>query len=115
LVALLLKLKNNELAGAECKLSPKHAATVMLVSGGYPEDFEKGKIMTGFENCENSLLFHAATKQVGNNMITNGGRVLAITSLADDLQTALKSSKANAEKIQYEGKYYRKDIGWEFS
>ena len=54
-------------------------------------------------------------KQVGNNMITNGGRVLAITTLADDLQTALKSSKANAEKIQYEGKYYRKDIGWEFS
>jgi phosphoribosylamine--glycine ligase len=115
LVELLLKLKNNELAGAECKLSPKHAATIMLVSGGYPEDFEKGKIMTGFENCENSLLFHAATKQVGNNMITNGGRVLAITTLADDLQTALKTSNSNAEKIQYEGKYYRKDIGWEFS
>jgi phosphoribosylamine--glycine ligase len=115
LVALLLKLKNNELAGAECKLSPKHATTVMLVSGGYPEDFEKGKIMTGFDNCENSLLFHAGTKQIEQNIVTNGGRVIAITSLADDLQTALKTSKSNAEKIQYEGKYYRKDIGWEFA
>ncbi len=115
LVELLLKLKNNELAGAECSLSPKHAATVMLVSGGYPEDFEKGNVMTGFENCENSLLFHAGTKQTADGIVTNGGRVLAITSLADDLQTALKISKENAEKIQYEGKYYRKDIGWEFS
>ena len=115
LVALLLKLKNNELAGAECKLSPKHAATVMLVSGGYPEDFEKGKVMTGFESCENSLLFHAGTKQIEQNIVTNGGRVIAITTLADDLQTALKTSKSNAEKIQYEGKYYRKDSGWEFS
>jgi phosphoribosylamine--glycine ligase len=71
--------------------------------------------MTGFENCENSLLFHAGTKQTADGIVTNGGRVLAITSLADDLQTALKTSKENAEKIQYEGKYYRKDIGWEFS
>lgn len=115
LVELLLKLKNNELAGAECSLSPKHTATVMLVSGGYPEYFVKGNVMTGFENCENSLLFHAGTKQTADGIVTNGGRVLAITSLADDLQTALKTSKENAEKIQYEGKYYRKDIGWEFS
>lgn len=115
LVELLLKLKNNELAGAECKLSPKHAATVMLVSGGYPEDFEKGKIMSGFESCENSILFHAGTKQTSDGIVTNGGRVLAITSLADDLHSALNTSKLNAEKIQYEGKYFRKDIGWEFS
>jgi phosphoribosylamine--glycine ligase len=71
--------------------------------------------MSGFENCENSLLFQAGTKQTADGIVTNGGRVLAITSLADDLQTALKTSKSNAEKIQYEGKYYRKDIGWEFA
>ena len=85
----------------------------MLVSGGYPQAYEKGKVMTGFENCEGSLLFHAGTKQEGDDVLTNGGRVLAITSLGRDMETALAKSFANAEKVKFEKKYYRKDIGFD--
>ena len=74
------------------------AVTIMLVSGGYPETYEKGKVMTGFEDCQDSLLFHAGTKQEGDDVVTNGGRVLAITSYGRDMETALAKSFANAEK-----------------
>jgi phosphoribosylamine--glycine ligase len=86
----------------------------MLVSKGYPEDYEKGKLMTGFDILEGSIAFHAGTKQTDNGIVTNGGRVMAITSLATTLQEAISTSKANADRVDFEGKYYRKDIGWEF-
>lgn len=89
----------------------RFATAVMLVAGGYPEEYEKGDVMTGFENVLDSIAFHAGTKQDGNNIVTNGGRVIAITSYGDTMEEALKKSFANAERIQYKGKYYRKDIG----
>lgn len=89
------------------------AVTVMMVSGGYPEAYEKGKEMTGFEDCEGSLLFHAGTKQDGEKVVTNGGRVLAITSFGRNMESALAKSFANAEKINFDKKYYRKDIGFD--
>ena len=89
------------------------AVTVMLVSGGYPEAYEKGKVMSGFEDCEDSILFHAGTKQEGEDVVTNGGRVLAITSYGRDMDIALTKSFANAEKINFEKKYFRRDIGFD--
>ncbi len=89
------------------------AVTVMLVSGGYPEAYEKGKVMSGFEDCEDSILFHAGTKQEGEEVVTNGGRVLAITSYGRDMDIALAKSFANAEKINFENKYFRRDIGFD--
>jgi phosphoribosylamine--glycine ligase len=114
LVPLLYSLKTNTLNQYQCIHSNQHAATVMLVSQGYPEDYEKGKLMSGFENLEGSIAFHAGTKQIDAGVVTNGGRVMAITSLATTLKEALITSKANAENVKFEGKFYRKDIGWEF-
>ncbi len=89
------------------------AATVMLVSGGYPEAYDKGKVMTGLDEVENSLLFHAGTKMKGDEVVTNGGRVIAVTSFGRDIEDAVVKSFSNAEKINYKGKYYRKDIGFD--
>ena len=92
----------------------RFACTVMLVSGGYPEDYEKGKVITGLETTRESLVFHAGTSETKDSkseIVTNGGRVIAITSYGDTMDEALVKSFANAERINYEGKYYRKDIG----
>ena len=113
LVELFAALKNGNLNEINIEEDERTATTVMLVSGGYPEKYEKGKVMTGFENTSDSILFHAGTKQDGENIVTNGGRVLAITSYGNDFQEALKISKSNAELINFEGKYYRKDIGFD--
>jgi len=88
-----------------------YAATVMLVSGGYPESYQKGKVISGLEKIENSIVFHAGTKDNGNQIVTNGGRVLAITSFGRDIEDAISKCYNNAEVIEFEGKYYRKDIG----
>ena len=89
------------------------AATVMLVSGGYPENYQKNKLIKGLDECHDSILFHAGTKKVGETYMTNGGRVLAITSFGRDIQNALEKSFKNSEKIDFENKYYRKDIGFD--
>ena len=89
------------------------AATVMLVSGGYPENYQKNKLIKGLDECHDSILFHAGTKKVGETYMTNGGRVLAITSFGRDIQHALEKSFKNSEKIDFENKYYRKDIGFD--
>ncbi|MGX5818542.1 phosphoribosylamine--glycine ligase [Chitinophaga lutea] len=94
---------------------PRAAATVMLVSKGYPEAYEKGKEIEGIPAPgADQIVFHAGTKAQGGKTLTNGGRVLTVTSLASDLQQALSHSKQTAESIQFEGKYYRRDIGYEF-
>lgn len=98
----------------ELLVSNKTAATVMLVSKGYPEAYEKGKEITGIENVFSSLVFHAGTKGENGKVLSNGGRVIAITSLADNLQDAVSNSLKNAEVIQFENKIYRTDIGYEF-
>ncbi len=114
LVEMILKMDAGKLNEVAVTHNPKAACTVMLVSEGYPGDYPKGRIMHGLEQAEGSILFHAGTAQMGDEIITNGGRVLAITSYGEDIKEALATSYKNAEKIGYEGKYYRKDIGFEF-
>jgi phosphoribosylamine--glycine ligase len=89
------------------------SATVMLVSEGYPGNYEKGKIITGLENISESVVFHAGTRMNGNQLVTDGGRVLAVNSLGTGMEEALKMSYRNAEKINFENKYYRKDLGFD--
>ncbi len=114
LVDLLVKMKEGKLNEAIPQHDARTACTVMLVSEGYPGNYPKGRIMTGFEKVQNSILFHAGTTKKENEIVTNGGRVLAITSLGNNIKEALATSYSNAELIEYEGKYYRKDIGYEF-
>ncbi|HEY6915073.1 MAG TPA: phosphoribosylglycinamide synthetase C domain-containing protein, partial [Paludibacter sp.] len=89
------------------------AVTVVLVSGGYPEEFEKGKVITGFENVEGSIVFHAGTTQKGDDIVTSGGRVMAVSSYGATKTEALAASFANAQKLTYENKYFRSDIGFD--
>lgn len=89
------------------------ATTVMLVSGGYPESYEKGKGISGLEEVENSIVFHAGTRKEEDKVLTNGGRVMAITSFGRTIEEALSKSFNNAEKVKFDGKYYRKDIGFD--
>lgn len=95
------------------KVNPQFATTVMLVSGGYPEAFEKGKVITKLENCKDSILFHAGTTTINQQVVTNGGRVIAVTSFGNHMAEALEKSFLNAETIQYDKKYFRKDIGFD--
>jgi phosphoribosylamine--glycine ligase len=114
-VALMVATAKGELKNIDLKIIDKTSATVMLVSAGYPGNYQKGKVMTGFEQTNNTMLFHAGTDlNLNNEIITNGGRVLAITSLGDSISEAVSLSLQNASKIQYEGKYFRSDIGFEF-
>ena len=94
-------------------INNNHAATVILVSGGYPKSYEKEKTITGLNDLSNDLIFHAGTNKKDNTFITNGGRVLAVTSMAKDFNQALKSSYSKIEKINFDGMYYRKDIGFD--
>ena len=87
------------------------AATVVMVSGGYPEDFTKGYSVTGLEQKTESLVFHSGTKQEGDNVLTNGGRVFAVTSFGNSIEEAVKRSFASADRITYDKKYFRRDIG----
>ena len=91
----------------------KTATTVMLVSGGYPEAYQKGKEITGFEDCEGSLVFHAGTKIANDKVVSDGGRVMAITSLGDSMEEALEKTYSSIDKIKFEGMNYRKDIGFD--
>ncbi len=94
-------------------IDPQAAATVMLVSGGYPEDYDKGKRITGIERIGDSLVFHAGTTMKEGDVVTNGGRVIAVTSLDSNFRKALKKSYQNIEKISFDKMYYRKDIGFD--
>ena len=91
----------------------RSACTVMMVSGGYPEAFEKGKQIYGLNAVTDSLIFHAGTSADGPAVMSNGGRVLTITSFGKDLNVALKRSYETAEKIEFENSYYRSDIGFD--
>ncbi len=89
------------------------ATTVMLVAEGYPEAYEKGKEMTGFDHLGDCIAFHAGTKMENGKILTNGGRILSISALGENFKDALAKSYRNADRIKYEGKYYRKDIGFD--
>lgn len=111
LLELFAAIESNRLSNLTVEIDNQHAATVFLVSGGYPGNFEKGKPISISPEIEDSILFHAGVKMIGEQIATNGGRVIAITSLAASLQEALEKSYKNAEKVDFEGKYYRKDLG----
>lgn len=110
---LMMHVANETLDKASVETDPNAASTIMLVSGGYPENYENGKIIKNLNLVNNSLLFHAGTKIDGNSVVSNGGRVLAITSYGDTIFEALNKSRENADIIDFEGKYYRKDIGFD--
>ncbi|HKL92663.1 MAG: phosphoribosylamine--glycine ligase [Bacteroidales bacterium] len=92
---------------------PRAAVTVVLVSGGYPGDYIKGKQINGLDQVQESIVFHAGTNVVGERVCTNGGRVLAISSYGTSMEEALKTSFENASRIDYDGKYFRRDIGFD--
>lgn len=113
LVTLLHDAINGSLKDKILSISDKSAATVMMVSGGYPGDFEKYKVINGTENINTSLVFHAGTISKEGKILTNGGRVLAVTTLNHDFKKAVEVSLKNVEEISFEGKYYRRDIGFD--
>lgn len=92
-------------------IDEKTATTIMLVSGGYPEAYEKGKTISGLDSCHEQIVFHAGTALQGGKVVTNGGRVIAVTALGKDLESSLEKSLHGAATIDYADKYYRKDIG----
>ena len=113
LVALFKAVDNQTLDKQEFKLDTKSAATVMLVSGGYPEAYEKGMVITGLEKIEGSIAFHAGTTEKDGAVVTNGGRVIAITSFHEDYREAIKKSYQNIEKLHFDRMNYRTDIGFD--
>ena len=113
LVDLLEGVAQGDLDRRILEVDPRSAVTVMLVSGGYPGDYEKGKIITGIENVSDSIVFHAGNAEKEGNIVTNGGRVIAVSSYGNDKTDALGRSFANASKINFEKKYFRSDIGFD--
>ena len=112
-VDLMEAASRGTLEEVQIDINPLTAAAVMLVSGGYPEVYQKEKFVTNIPTTYNSIIFHAGTKMEDEKIMTNGGRVIAITSFGEDHKVALDSAKKIAEEIQFEGKYYRKDIGFD--
>lgn len=102
---------NQQLEKVNVEIDSKACVTVMLVSGGYPGDYQKGKEILNLEKTSGSIIFHAGTKFSGEKIVTNGGRVISISSLGKTFNDALLLSYKNASLIDFEGKYYRKDIG----
>ncbi|MGZ3835038.1 MAG: phosphoribosylamine--glycine ligase [Mucilaginibacter sp.] len=112
-VDLLVGVAEGNLNEKELTISNKVAATVVCVAGGYPGEYLKNKVITGTENVRESQVFHAGTSMSGDDIISTGGRVLAITTLQDNLFDALQQATADASRIYYDGMYFRKDIGFD--
>lgn len=112
LVALMKAAAQGNLGDTELKEDSRTAVTVMIVSGGYPGDYPKGKVITGCENVTDSILFHAGTKiNESGELVTSGGRVISVSSYGNNIADALANSYASIEKVNFEGKYFRRDIG----
>lgn len=112
LVELMEAAADGNLSDIKLEIDDKTASTVVMVAGGYPESYEKGETIDGLENdSENSIIFHAGTKMSGSSVVTNGGRVLAITGLGNNMQEALDNSYELVSKIHWNNVYFRKDIG----
>lgn len=110
---LLKGIDDGTFSEKDLNINEQAATTVMLVSGGYPEAYEKGKAISGTEDIKESLVFHAGTKKENEQLRTSGGRVIALTSFGENIEEAITKSFASAEKISFKGKYYRKDIGFD--
>lgn len=113
LVDVFQAVANQTLDNIDLQLDERTATTVMLVSGGYPEAYEKGKEITGYDSLDDSLAFHAGTILKDGKVVTNGGRVMAITSFGNDFKEALKKSYKNIDKLHFDRMNYRKDIGFD--
>ncbi len=111
LVELFEAVAKQELDQVSLEIDVRSATTIMLVSGGYPESYEKGKVISGLENIQDSMVFHAGTKTENGKVVSNGGRVLAVTSYGNDFQEAIKKSYQNIDKLHFDKMYFRKDIG----
>lgn len=114
LVILFEHCARGTLGRVKIRTDKRTATTVFLVSSGYPGDYEKGKAISGLDRLKGGIAFHAGTtpaSQPGEGYLTNGGRVIALTSLGKDIHTALRKSNRNAKLVQFEGKYFRRDIG----
>lgn len=113
IVQLFEAVANQTLENETLEIDERAATTVMMVSGGYPEDYEKGKVITGLDQVEDSIVFHAGTAEKNGNIVTNGGRVIAVTSYGENFKEALKQSYKNVEKINFDKIYYRTDLGFD--
>ena len=113
LVELFVAVAKQKLDEIQLEIDARTATTVMVVSGGYPEDYEKGKEISGLDQVDGSIVFHAGTKLENGKVLSNGGRVLAVTSYGNDYQEAVKKSYQNIEKLHFDTMYYRKDIGFD--
>jgi len=111
LIDLFEGVATGTLSERDIEIDERSAATVMLVAGGYPNDYDKGKKITGMDLINDSILFHAGTAMKNGEVVSNGGRVMAITSVAKDLETAVSRSIYNADIVKFDKKNYRKDIG----
>jgi phosphoribosylamine--glycine ligase len=110
-VDLLVDAAEGNLSGKKVEATADYAATVVMVSGGYPGDYQKGKAISGLEAPNPALVFHAGSKQVNGHIVTDGGRVLAITGRGADMASAREKAYAGVAKLSWEGVYFRKDIG----
>jgi phosphoribosylamine--glycine ligase len=113
LVDLFEGVANGDLGDRRLDIDPDAAVTVMLVAGGYPGTYKKGDVISDLDKVSGSILFHSGTRISGNDVVTNGGRVLAVSSKGKNFKEALKLSYQNASKIQYNDKYFRKDLGFD--
>ena len=113
LVEIFKAISEERLNEIDIEIDERAATTVMLVSGGYPEAYEKGKEITGLDNVENSIAFHAGAILKEGKIVTSGGRVMAITSYGNTYQEAIKKSYQNIDKLHFDKMYYRKDIGFD--
>jgi len=112
LVTLFENCAKGTLGRVKIRADRRTASTIMLVSGGYPGDYEKGKVISGLDKVKGSMVFHAGTTtNAKGEVVTAGGRVIALTSFGKDIPSAVRKSKRNAKVITFEGKNYRKDIG----
>jgi len=112
-VEILQAMANGTLDRVNIEIDERAATTIMLVSGGYPEDYEKGKEITGIDAIKNSIAFHAGAQLENGKVVTSGGRVMAITSYGNSYQEAIKKSYQSIEKLHFDKMYYRKDIGFD--
>ena len=113
LLDLFNSMGSTEFEDIKLQIDDRHAATIIMVSGGYPLDYEKNKIISGLTEVTDSIIFHAGTKKVDDNFLTNGGRVIAVTSLSENYKDAVKSSYDQIKKISFDQAYFRQDIGFD--
>ena len=112
LIEIMLAVIEERLATIKLEWSNQHCISVVLAAGGYPGNYEKGKAITGLDSLEKSFAFHAGTVKKGQQVLSSGGRVLNVTALGETLQLASDNVYSEIDRISFDGRYYRKDIGW---